>query len=513
VTDDAGSGQAGLRPVARALVAVMALAVALLSIWHLERARSGVEIVDFTVGPTPATAYSQSGADGPLVVIAHGFAGSRQMMQGYALTLARAGYRVVSFDFEGHGRHPLAMSGDVGSIEGTTQLLIEQTRSVVAAGIERFAAAPPAALLGHSMATDIIIRAALRAPEIGPVVGLSTRSGAVTAEAPADLLMITGEWEPGLRDWAAEALAMVDEDAAEGDTARSGDVIRRAAVAPGVEHVGILHSATGQRWARDWLDRSFGRTSAAPVAGMGPWILALLASIVALAWPLSALLPGSGGRRGGGGRSGEAAALSHRQAAIAAVVPAIAAPLIAVPLEPGILPILVADYLALHLFVFGAVQLALLRGVGVPLGRASALAVLALLVWGLAVFGVALDRYAANFWPVADRWWIIAALGVGALPFMVADALVTGGGRGPLGHRIGARLAFLASLGLAVALDFDGLFFLLMIAPVIVLFYAVYGMMGRWVAQRAGALSAGLAQALILAWAIGVSFPMFAEGG
>ena len=52
-----------------------------------------------------------------------------------------------------------------------------------------------------------------------------------------------------------------------------------------------------------------------------------------------------------------------------------------------------------------------------------------------------------------------------------------------------------------------------MIAPVILLFFLVFGLMGRWVAARAGAASAGLALGLILAWALGVSFPLFAPGG
>ena len=95
---------------------------------------------------------------------------------------------------------------------------------------------------------------------------------------------------------------------------------------------------------------------------------------------------------------------------------------------------------------------------------------------------------------------------------MLADALITDGGRASLAYRVLARVGFLASLGFAVALDFDGLFFLIMIAPVIVMFYALFGLAGRWVAQRQGALAAGLGLGLCLAWALGVSFPMFAAG-
>jgi hypothetical protein len=130
-----------------------------------------------------------------------------------------------------------------------------------------------------------------------------------------------------------------------------------------------------------------------------------------------------------------------------------------------------------------------------------------LVIWGLGVFGLALDRYGANFWPTPDRLWIIAALALGAVPFMLADAWAAAGA--PLWQRVLARLAVFVSLGIAVALDSQGMFFVLMILPVILLFWLTFGLMGRFVTARAGATSAGLALGLILAWALGVSFPLF----
>ena len=47
----------------------------------------------------------------------------------------------------------------------------------------------------------------------------------------------------------------------------------------------------------------------------------------------------------------------------------------------------------------------------------------------------------------------------GAVPFMLADALL-GAGRAGRALRLAVRAGFLGSLGLAVALDFEGLFFL-----------------------------------------------------
>lgn len=485
------------------LVALIAALLAALALWQLEAQRAGLEITTRHVGETPVTRMAQPGSDGPVVVVAHGFAGSRQMMQAYGQDLARAGYRVWAFDFLGHGRHPVPMSGDVESINGTTRLLVEQVRSVVDAALAAEGWQGEVALLGHSMATDIIIRTAIDDPRIGPVVAISAFSRAVTPTAPDTLLLITGAWEPGLRGFARDAVAMVDPKAGEGETARAGEVIRRAVVAPWAEHVAVLHSRAGRAEAVAWLDAAYGRASDLAVRATGPWFLALMAAIVALAAPLSRLLPERVPPVPG--------ALSPGRFGLVVAVPALLAPLLAVQVETRLLPVLAADYLALHLAIYGLCQLGLLWWLGRRPEGMRPVAVLALLAWGLGVFGFALDRYGANFWPTPERLAIIAALTLGALPFMLGDALLARGAA--LWQRLAARGAFLGSLALAVLLDTERLFFLAMIAPVILLFFLVFGLMGRWVAARAGAASAGLALGLILAWALGVSFPLFAPGG
>jgi pimeloyl-ACP methyl ester carboxylesterase len=486
----------------RALLAVVAAVVACLALWQLEGQRRGVEIESFTVSDTPVTRVAMPGADGPVVVVAHGFAGSRQMMQAYGLDLARAGYRVWVFDFEGHGRNRVPMSGDVNRIDGTTRLLIAQTGRVVTAAMAQEGFSGKVALLGHSMATDIIIRTALEDARIGPVVAISAFSQAVTTTEPDNLLLITGAWEAGLRGFAREAVAMVAPGAGEGETVQAEAVTRRAVVAPWAEHVAVLHSRLGRAEAIDWLNAAYGRTRDVAVRATGPWFLALMAAIVALAAPLARLLPQSAPPAPG--------ALRGWQFTLVVLVPALLAPLLAVQVQTRLLPVLVADYLALHLALFGLIQLALMWHFGRRAMGFHPVAVLVLIVWGLGVFGFALDRYGANFWPTPERLAIIAALSLGALPFMLADAVLAQGA--PLWQRLAARGVFILSLGLAILLDTERLFFLAMIAPVILLFFLIYGLMGRWVAARAGALSAGLALGLILAWALGVSFPLFSPG-
>ena len=112
----------------------------------------------------------------------------------------------------------------------------------------------------------------------------------------------------------------------------------------------------------------------------------------------------------------------------------------------------------------------------------------------------------------------VLLMGVGtaitvAVLAMLADAVLSEATRAALWRRVVARGMFLISLGIAVALDFERLFFLILILPVIGLFYLSYGMMGRFLGKRTGSVVAvGVGLGVILGWALGVTFPMFDPG-
>ncbi len=72
-----------------------------------------------------------------------------------------------------------------------------------------------------------------------------------------------------------------------------------------------------------------------------------------------------------------------------------------------------------------------------------------------------------------------------------------------------SKFAFLISLAIAVGLDPQRLFFLVLIVPVMVPFFMVYGLFSRWIYATTGyPLLAGTAAAVAFAWAIGVTFPL-----
>ena len=489
------------------LVLFVALALAGLSAFKLELGRAGLVTSKMSVDKTPATIWRLPGeASGPVVVIAHGFAGSQQLMLGFAQTLARAGYITVAYDLKGHGRNAVPMSGDVTSIDGTTRLLVEELARVSDASLA-LPGADGLAVLGHSMATDIIIRHAIADPRVQATVAVSMFSSAVTGDAPSNLLIINGEWEGRLVDEAARVIALTDPsagfDQTLGDLAnRTG---RRAVNAPNVEHVGVLYAPTTLRESRDWLNAVFNRPNDTPIKNRGGWIVLLMMSVAALAWPLA--------RRGRPLRSSAPPARPPSGMFWCATLsPMIITPLVLWPMEIGFLPVLVADYLAIHFAVYGLISLAVLwRAGALHLDWAGALLAIPITLFCILIFGGVLDRYVASFLAVEARIWIIAAIALGAIPFMLADSYLTEGGRAPLWRVLVVRISALASLGIATALDFDGLFFLLLILPIILLFFLIFGTVSGWVGRATHRpVAAGLGLGIFLGWALGVTFPLFA---
>ncbi|MEL7099306.1 MAG: alpha/beta fold hydrolase [Pseudomonadota bacterium] len=461
----------------RLIVLCLALGIAALSAAALERLRAEGGLARGMIGDTPVTVYGD-GTSGLTVLVAHGFAGSRQMMEAISLTLARAGHRVVAFDYLGHGRHAGLLSPDVTRITGTTQDLVDQTLALAPDG--------PVALVGHSMATDVAIRAAAALEDVRGVAVISMYSEAVTPRFPQRLLIVSGAQEGRLRAVALEAGRQV-APMQEGETVAQGDIARRVVVAPLVGHVGVLWSGTTSAEIAAWLG-----AEAAPVR-TGPWIAALLGALVLAFWPLAGFLPQAAPQSTPGLRQAIGAAIAGALAAGAAGLSGL--PMLGLAGFGG---------LALAMVAFGLVALIILQP-GDP--RRGWGAGAALLVWGL-VFALALDRYGAAFVPTGPRLDLMQWLLAPAMLFALADrALVAG--RGTLA-RAALRVPLLGALLGVMVMEAGTMGLLFTVLPVLVLFWAVYGSMARWVEARAGWGAPALGLGVILAWSIAASTPLFA---
>ncbi|MEL6335690.1 MAG: alpha/beta hydrolase [Pseudomonadota bacterium] len=532
------------------LMGIAGLAAVLTGLWALENGRAGLAIEETRLGDTPASIVRAAGGEtAGIVVIAHGFAGSRKLMEPFAFTLGRAGYLVVSFDFIGHGEHPTQLPARIEGEGGAAAVLIDQLGEVVTAarGIAGDPGAPYA-LLGHSMATDLLARAVAEGLTPQATVAVSLFSPEVTATNPPNMLIVTGGWEDGLTDEALRVVGLtkdyLDRDPAGeavtpspvgvgvgvGETVgRFEDATARRAIFPdGVEHIGVLYDPVSLQAARAWLDRAFDRPQALADGGIpaepasvevrGPLLAAVFFGMIALARPLSFALPRLG--------NGVGAAAGWWRLALLAVVPGVLTPLIVTQLPSGLMPIILGDYLAKHFLAYGLITWMALwwaagrgwvalpdRAALAPLARPALIAALAVGLWTLAAFTVALERYAFSFVPTPGRAVLIPIFVVAFLPWFLADEWLTRGGTAT-GARAGAyaltKVMFVISLGIAVAIDPPRLFFLLIIAPVMLVFFAVYGVLSHWAMQRTGhPWAAGAGIAVALAWSVAVSFPLF----
>jgi pimeloyl-ACP methyl ester carboxylesterase len=501
--------------IGRFVLAGLSLLAIVVGLFHLLWAERGIAITKLRHGDIPLTLYRPLAAaePAPVIVVAHGFAGSQQLMQAFALRFAQRGYQVLTFDFDGHGRHPMPLRFDPKNPAASATALSATLDEVVGFARRLPGGDGRLALLGHSMATAIILRYAIAHPEIGATVTVSLVTDSV--ELPHNLLVIDGALEferlkeAGLRTLSAGLGFDAKEQVTYGNFADGS--ARRIAFPPSVEHIGVLFSGDSLDEAADWLDRSFARPEAPPMhERRGLWLSIYFLGLIGLALPVSALLPRVVGEPQGAG-------LGWRRLLPIGVLPAIATPLLLWPLPTGFLPLLLGDYLAVHFALYGLLTIAGLVSIGRQRWgvRAAfswprfALAATAVTFYSLAIVGLSIDRFLFAFLPIAARVPLIPVLLCGTAIYFLADEWLTRGpGAAPFGYPV-TKLCFLGSLALAVAIQPARLFFLIIIIPAILIFFLAFGYFSQWAYRRTGTPLVGAsANAITFAWALAVTFPI-----
>jgi len=496
------------------VVGLIAMAAISIGLFQLQQGTASLSITRTAVGETPVTIFRpQSAAPAPIVMIAHGFAGSQQLMQPFAETLARNGYIAVTFDFLGHGRNPHPMRGDITEGKTITAALLAELTDVAAAARKLPGSDGRLAALGHSMASDIVVRFAQASPDVEATVAVSVFSPVVTATSPRNLLVIVGALEPAMLS--NEGLRIVNLTA--GGTAVAGETYghftdgtaRKLALARGVEHIGVLYSRDSMVQSLRWLNAAFGKQGEGFIDSRGRWLALVFLGLVVLAWPLSSLLPVASEMPAG-------ADLGWKPLLIAAFAPALLTPLILWKLPTDFLPILLGDYLTLHFLLYGVLTaMALLylrraRSAGLRVSwKHIVIAAPAVAAYNIIAFGLPIDAYVFSFLPIPARLPLIAAIACGTLPYFIADEWLTRGKDARRGAYALTKFCFLLSLAIAVALNPMKLFFLVIIVPAILLLFLAFGLVSRWsYAATHHPLPGALANAAVFAWGIGVTFPM-----
>jgi len=231
----------------------LGLFLLVLGLWRLNASHEGLLVHSGVAGDTPFQLLAPEDAlsePRPLVLIAHGLAGSGTIMDGLALSFAHAGYAAVSWDFNGHGKHPAPMEEDIYS-----PWLLHTVERVWAAVADHPAVdTTQLAIVGHSMGTAAALSFAQTHPETRTTVAISPVGRTVTPELPQNLLLLAGELEPRFVENARDRL---EEAGGIGGSHEVGSA-RGLHIVPGVEHISIILAPSTHELARNWLGQSFG---------------------------------------------------------------------------------------------------------------------------------------------------------------------------------------------------------------------------------------------------------------
>lgn len=231
----------------RLLMLFVALLLILLSWWGVVAAKTGLVVRSLQRNEVPLLYVApQQETQMPGVLVAHGFAGSKQLMLGYAHVLAQAGYAVMLWDFSGHGANAQPLTRSLQrELDTAYTVLLEQP------GVDP----TRLALLGHSMGSGVVMSAGIRHPDrFAATIAISPTSAAVTPQIPHNLQFQAGSWEPG---FVANAQRLLQQAGGE-NTNLVGREGRSLITVLNAEHITILFRHASHQAARNWLDATFG---------------------------------------------------------------------------------------------------------------------------------------------------------------------------------------------------------------------------------------------------------------
>lgn len=235
----------------RLSVLIAGLLLIVLAWWGIFTAKTGLVTRSLTRENIPMVYLApEQAVQVPGVLVAHGFAGSKQLMLGYGQVLAHAGYAVLLWDFGGHGANaePLAR----GTLEQNLQVAYETLLDQPEVDPDRLA------LLGHSMGSGAVMSAGVQRPDqFAATIAVSPTGAGVTPQLPRNLQLQAGNWEPG---FVANAKRLLQQAGGANDNLKQGQG-REFVIIPNVEHITILFSPLSHQSARTWLDATFGSSN------------------------------------------------------------------------------------------------------------------------------------------------------------------------------------------------------------------------------------------------------------
>ena len=513
-----------MRSIRNALFGLLGLVLVVVSLVGLAQARSGGSARSADVSGVPVTVYSTSDS-APTVVIAHGFAGSAQIMDPLARALMHSGFTVVTYDTDGHGHNPLPLAIEnsprwvsADALQTTLGKVVDWTRNQPEVDPARLA------LLGHSMGAGAVVRYAVDNPEsdLAAIVAISLPSATDIPvgqpAGPPNLLLLVGSLEStSFTSAAANGLQAGYPQGAVGQT--YGDfadrTARSAMTIQGAEHIGIVFNQATADASAEWISSALGvGLNPSPVSPVLLWVILALVGAGLLLVPVARYTLGTADESETSPRmtGWRVLAVSAGASVVASLVAKAATPVL------GIVPISVGGYVIVWFLSAGLTLIGWWylrnRGSRPTFTRRSVLG--AVIITMIAVLALAIPGSMAwaPFALVGSRAAVLPVLLVAFGCYFAGDELI--GRRSGFGARlgliIGSRLIAVAVILASVSL-LQAPGFLMLLLPLMLLLFGVLGwyaaIVGRY---RNGYLAAVLVQAVPLSILVATTFPLVNAG-
>jgi pimeloyl-ACP methyl ester carboxylesterase len=363
---------------------------------------------------TPTHAQSAPG-----VLVAHGFAGSKQLMLGYGHVLAHAGYAVMLWDFDGHGANPAPLGGfDGTSLQTNLQVALRALVDQPEVDATRLA------LLGHSMGGSAVLSAGINdVQRFAATIAVSSAGRNVTPQAPRNLQLQVGAWEGRLIPYAQQLLAQAGGT----NTQFAAGKAREVVIVPNVEHITILFNQVSHQAALRWLDATFQKQSTSQYVDrrmiwyflhLVGWLLAL--SVIAP--KLAVLLPADGSDTGS---TVKVSAVRGLVGLVGSAIAAAAGLLLLNPIVnlPSLGGLQVGGAVGIWFLIAGVVWLAVLQRLPRPSVQTVGfgIAIFALL-W--VAFGVMAQVVWLQWWLILPRLKLWLPIAIACFPWFLASGIV-----------------------------------------------------------------------------------------
>ena len=475
----------------RRVLLVVAILLIVLSWWGVAAARTGLSIRSLERDNLPMLFVApQNGENLPGVLVAHGFAGSKQLMLGYAHVLAHGGYAVLLWDFRGHGANQTPFSG-------FSQSELQNDLEVARATLLNQPEVDPTrlALVGHSMGSSAVMNASIAAPNrYRATVAVSPIEAPVTPRVPFNLQLQIGRWEGRLM---ANAQRLLQAAGGANDNLATGKG-RSLVVVPNVEHITILFSPVSHQAALQWLNATFNL----PLKSDYVERRLLWYGLHLIGWLLMLIVFSPIEHR------------THSHQPVRSWLGLIAAPLAAtgvlmllsrsrVPIE-SLGGLLVGGSLGIWFLVAGVVWLGIQGQIPHPTFKAVRL--------GLALFGLLWVAFGAMAQITWLQWWLIPArlplwlvLSGACFPWFLASGIAQKDG---FGSRVvwwlGQSAVLIGGLFLSI-LVLPQLGFIFLLLPIFPLVWAIFSL----AAAQLNAWSYALGSSLFFGWLLAAAFPLF----